>query len=128
LPRRLLFATLGILCVGLGLIGVFVPGLPTTIFLIAASYLLARSNPRLEQRLLRLRVFRPFLPYVHGTQELPLRSRVLALVAMWTAVAISLTLLALDQRLAVWIAVLIPSAALVGTYFIVTIRRGSSRV
>ena len=44
-----LYASLGVVSVALGIIGVFVPGLPTTVFVIAASYLFARSSPRLER-------------------------------------------------------------------------------
>ncbi len=43
-----LFAALGVLCVALGIVGVFLPGLPTTEFILAASYLFARSSPALE--------------------------------------------------------------------------------
>ena len=46
--RRATFAALGILCVVLGIIGVFLPGLPTTDFILAASYLFSRSSPALE--------------------------------------------------------------------------------
>jgi len=43
LARRWLLAGAGVVAVGLGGLGVFVPGLPTTIFLIIASYCFARS-------------------------------------------------------------------------------------
>ena len=58
-PRRLLLAGAGVLAVGLAALGVVVPGLPTTVFLIAASYCFARSCPWLEERLLRNRPFAP---------------------------------------------------------------------
>ena len=83
-PRRLLLAGLGLLCVGLALAGVFVPGLPTTVFLIAASYLFTRSCPWLEERMLGLRVFRPFVPYVRGDLPMPRRARI-ACRNIWTA-------------------------------------------
>jgi uncharacterized membrane protein YbaN (DUF454 family) len=44
----LFFFCLGWLMVALGFIGVFVPLMPTTIFLIVAAWLFARSSPRLE--------------------------------------------------------------------------------
>jgi uncharacterized membrane protein YbaN (DUF454 family) len=123
-PRRLFFAAIGLVCVGLAFLGVLLPGLPTTIFLIAASYLFSRSFPVLAERLLRLRVFRPFLPYVRGDQPLPRRARVTALIAMWIAVTGSLTLLFVGERLSGWVAALILGAALIGSYSILTFRRG----
>ncbi|MCP3982082.1 MAG: DUF454 domain-containing protein [bacterium] len=122
-PRRLLLAGVGVVCVALAFVGVFLPGLPTTIFLIAASYLFARSFPRLEERFFRIRVFRPFLPFVRGDRPLPLRARITALIVMWVAVAISLTTLAAGDRLGPWLGVAIPAAALIGSYFILTFRK-----
>ncbi len=48
-PARLLWLLVGLLSLGLGLLGVVVPGLPTTIFLIIAAGCFARCSPRLEQ-------------------------------------------------------------------------------
>jgi len=122
-PRRVLFAALGLICIGLAFLGVLLPGLPATIFLIAASYLFSRSSPVLAERLLLLPIFRPFLPYVRGDQPLPRRARVVALTVMWIAVTSSLTLLFLGGRLRFWAATLIVGAALIGSFSIVTVRR-----
>ncbi len=122
-PRRILFAVLGLICIGLAFLGVLLPGLPTTIFLIAASYLFSRSFPALAERLLLLPVFRPFLPYVHGDRPLPRRARVVALIVMWIMVTSSLTFMFLGGRLRVWAVALIVGAALIGSYSIATIRR-----
>lgn len=41
----------------LGVLGVILPGLPTTPFVLVASYCLLRSSPRLHARLLESRLF-----------------------------------------------------------------------
>ncbi|MGH9267809.1 MAG: YbaN family protein [Acidimicrobiales bacterium] len=53
-PARWLLLAAGLLCVGLGIIGVVVPGLPTTVFFIMAAACFARSNPRFERWVLDL--------------------------------------------------------------------------
>lgn len=45
---RLGYAALGVLCVGLGIIGVIVPGMPTTVFLIVALWAFSRSSEKLH--------------------------------------------------------------------------------
>jgi uncharacterized membrane protein YbaN (DUF454 family) len=126
-PRRLTLAALGVVCVGLAFAGVFVPGLPTTVFLIAASYLFTRSCPWLEERLVRARVFRPFLPYVRGDRPMPTRARVMAIVMMWAAVSISVATLATRERWLPSISAVILVAAVVGTIVILRVRRAAAR-
>lgn len=123
-PRRLLLAAAGLVCVGLALAGVFVPGLPTTVFLILASYLFTRSCPWLEERVFSMAVFRPFVPYVRGEREFPRRARIAAVAMMWTAAGASLASLAAADRLPVWLAVTLVGAVAVGTYAVVTWRSG----
>ncbi len=92
-PRRWLLALLGLFCVGLAAIGVVIPGMPTTVFLIAATWLFTRSCPWLEEKLVRHRFFAPFHAYLDPETPMPRRARIAALVAMWTAITVSAVLL-----------------------------------
>ena len=60
-PRKALYLTLGGLFVTLGAVGVLLPVLPTTPFLLLASYFLIRSSPRLNAMLYRSHVLGPLL-------------------------------------------------------------------
>lgn len=60
LVRWLLFA-FAVLSLTTGIVGIFVPGLPTTVFILMAAWAAARSSPRLHAWLWRHRLFGPML-------------------------------------------------------------------
>ncbi len=121
-PRRILLATLGVLCVGLAGLGVIVPGMPTTVFLIAASYLFTRSCPVLERVLIRNRFFGPFLQYLDGTAAMPVVVVRRTLLIMWVCVGISTALLFV-RGTQIWICLVPIVLAVVGHVFICRLRR-----
>ena len=115
--RRALLAGAGVVFVGLGGLGVLVPGLPTTVFLILAGYCFTRSIPALEERLIRNRWFAPYLRYVDGEEEMPIGARVRALLVMWISILASCAFLIYkDLHLAIPASVVL--ARLVGTWYI----------
>jgi uncharacterized protein len=122
--RRVLFGTLGVLCLALGIIGVFVPGLPTTEFVLASSYLFSRSSPALEAWLERHRWFGPLLRQFRMTGGMRPQGKALALASTWTGVGISVYALA---ALGVGVQMLLVSLGLIGTITILFYGRYAAR-
>lgn len=59
--RRLIYLLFGLFFVALGVLGVILPGLPATPFLLLASYFLLHSFPALNERMLRSPMIGPLL-------------------------------------------------------------------
>lgn len=70
-------------------IGAVLPGMPTTVFLIGASFCFSKSSPRFHAWLLANRWFGPRLAVWAETGGMPRSAKRAALGAMWTAVTIS---------------------------------------
>lgn len=96
---RLIQLTLGWIFVGLGLIGVFLPLLPTTPFLLLASFFFVRSSPRSHAWLLKNRYFGPFLRDWHQHRAVRPGVKWLAVATVLTVVVASLA----SGRLSPWL-------------------------
>ncbi len=118
LLKRSLMAVLGIVMVGVAAVGVVLPGIPTVGPLLLASLFLTKSSPRLEKRLIRNSFFARYLPYLDGTSAMSLRARVIAILLMWTSIALSCLLLGYFENGFGWIAWSVVIAGLIGTVFI----------
>ena len=83
---RTILISLGWLCVGLGFVGVFVPGIPTTIFLIIALWAFTKSSEKLRHWLLNHKRFGPILSNWQEHKVVPRRAKILMVVLMSLAV------------------------------------------
>ena len=84
--KRTILISLGLLCVGLGFVGVFVPGIPTTIFLIIALWAFTKSSEKLRYWLLNHKRFGPILNNWQEHKVVPRRAKILMVVLMSLAV------------------------------------------
>jgi len=123
--RRWIYALLGIISVAIGFFGVFVPGLPTTIFLILASYLFTRSCPWLEEKLVRAPIFRPYLRFVDG-EPMPLRARVSTIAIIWVAVGSSCAIMASRGALTPVFVAIVGGLAIIGSVTVASVFRGEA--
>ena len=90
--RRYLLMAFGVLCLSLGAIGVVVPGLPTTVFVILAAWAFVRSCPVLHRWLLENRLFGPRLRAWYEDPTLPRAGKLAIIVAIAISIMLSITL------------------------------------
>jgi uncharacterized membrane protein YbaN (DUF454 family) len=87
--RRLLIGA-GTLCTGLGIIGIFVPILPTTPFLLLAAACYMRSSERFYRWLINNRVFGAYVRnYIEG-RGMPTRIKVFTILLLWLTIGLSI--------------------------------------
>ena len=80
---RVLLVVLGTVACLLGVVGIVVPLLPTTPFLLLAAALYCRSSPRLYDRLLRHRRLGAYIRHFREERALPLRVKVVSVSLVW---------------------------------------------
>ena len=110
---RGLYMTLGFIALGLALLGVFLPILPTTPFVLLAAGLFARGSETLHHYLLRHRIFGPIIQDWNEHRSMPpgIKPWAFGLLALSFIVSISviaiiwlkLVLLALGVTLALFL-------------------------
>lgn len=100
--------------VGLGMIGVVVPGMPTTVFLIIAVWAFSKCSVRFQRWLWEHKTFGPSIRAWHEHRVIPLKAKIMA-SAMMTASFIYVTFFVAESWVlpAVLAAVLAPSAAFI---------------
>jgi uncharacterized protein len=120
---RWLMAAGGVISFVLGAVGIVVPGLPTTVFVLVGSYLLARSCPWIQERLLSIPIFRPYARYVDPTVPMPRPVKQRAIAAMWLFIGVAVLLMAAREHVRLWVPAIVLAAGVAGTVAILRFRR-----
>ena len=79
----------GSLCVALGVIGAFLPLVPTTPFLLLAAACYARSSPRLLRWLNDNRLFGEYIRNWRAGRGIPRRDKIIAISLIWLTIGSS---------------------------------------
>ena len=90
-PARWLWLAAGWGAVGLAILGIVVPGLPTTAFFVLAASCFARSSPRFERWVLGLPTFGPMVRDYRAGLGMPRRAKAFAIGSIVVAVGLSAT-------------------------------------
>lgn len=86
--RNFIYVVIGVISVVLGIIGIVVPGLPTTPFLLLSSWLFYKSSKRLHDRLHRS-VLGKYIRRYESQQGMSRSSKFISIACMWIMICIS---------------------------------------
>ena len=121
---RLLWVLLGSLSVGMVVIGIFVPGWSTTIFLIIASYFYIRSSEKLYNWLINNKILGIYLKNYYSGKGMPLKAKIFSILMMWSFGLLSIFLWIPSNLMIVKITVFI--LLVIGTIFILRVKTSST--
>jgi uncharacterized membrane protein YbaN (DUF454 family) len=87
--KRLLWSTAGTISLALGVIGIAIPVMPTTPFLLLAAACYLRGSKRMYAWLMKNRWFGTYLlDYMEG-RGIPVATKIVSLVLLWSAIGLS---------------------------------------
>lgn len=100
-PVKILLNIIGTIAVALGILGIFLPLLPTTPFLLLASACYMKGSQRMHRWLLHNRLLGTYLRNIEERKGLPLKAKAATLVLLWISLSISIYLI--ESSLLRWI-------------------------
>lgn len=90
--KKYLLILLGSISLVLGIIGIFLPVLPTTSFLLLSSYCYVRSSPRLYSWLIHHRIFGRYIYNYLTYRAIPKRTKIFTVAFLWATLLLSMSL------------------------------------
>jgi len=86
---KILLITAGTISLALGAIGVFLPIIPTTPFLLLAAACYYRSSKRMHRWLLNNKWFGEYIRNYKEGKGIPLKTKIAALAMLWLTIGVS---------------------------------------
>lgn len=87
---RLVFLVLGWLCLTLGVIGLFLPVMPGTVFILLAAFFFARSSARVHEWIIRDPRLGPLVEDYQAGRGIPRSAKVMAVAMIAASFSLSM--------------------------------------
>ena len=113
---KYLLIVLGSICLALGVIGIFLPLLPTTPFLLLSAALYVRSSEKLYQWLIHQKYLGTYIRNFREHKAIPLRAKIISVAMVW----ITLTYCAIMVSEEIWIKIIFLLLAIGDTWHILS--------
>jgi len=115
--KKLVLKIFGSMCLALGAIGIVMPGLPTTPFVILAAICFSKSSPIIYNWLRRTKFFGPYIEHYKTKQGVARRLKFISIAFVWLSLSASMLMLR-----ATWAFVLLPVMGICVSVHIVLIK------
>jgi uncharacterized membrane protein YbaN (DUF454 family) len=112
---KIVYAVLGWLSLVLGVLGIFLPLLPTTPFLLLSAALFAKSSDKLYNWLMNHEVFGKIIRTYQEGDPIPLKVKIGAVSLFWCTILISVFTIANSKW---WLQLILISFALGATVYV----------
>ena len=86
---KLVLIILGTISLFFGIAGIFIPGLPTTPFILLTAGLYVRSSEKLYRQLLINKYVGPFISEFRKNKGMNIQTKVYSIILMWTMIFVS---------------------------------------
>lgn len=90
--KRFILAAFGLIALSLGVLGIVLPVLPTTPFLLLASYLFLKSSAKLHFWLIHHSVLGSYIYNYITYRAIPKKTKILGISVLWATLSVSIYL------------------------------------
>lgn len=116
---KILLMIFGVISLGLGFLGIFLPVLPTTPFLLLSAALFARSSDRLYNWLINHKVLGEYIRAFREERAIPLRVKIISVSTLWVVMLITIFTAVSDK---LWLQMLLAAIAVGVTIHILSFK------
>lgn len=88
--KKAFLISCGSLSLGLGIIGIILPLLPTTPFLLLSAACYARSSQKLYHWLIENKYVGSYIKHYHAGKGIPLKAKIIAVSVLWLSLSFTI--------------------------------------
>ena len=121
---RYLLISAGTIFLGFGIIGIFLPVLPTTPFLLLAAACYARSSKRFYDWLMNNKWFGTYIKTYRDGRGVPLKFKIFTITLLWITIIVSVFLVMNNY----WVKIILILIAIGVTIHILTIKTYKKKI
>lgn len=116
--KKIFLITLGTISLGVGIVGIVVPGLPTTTFLLIAAACYVRSSPKLYSWLINHKVYGRFIRDYQLHKAISRKHKIISISSMWIMILAS----SIFFIKIFWVKVILILCGIIGTTVVLRIK------